>query len=241
VAGERRLRILQLVVEGGTSEFETRRLCDVGAELTGTTGGGIMLMSGDLRRGSLCATNPVSTLIEEQQFALGEGPCMDAYHHDQPALEPDLADPRRVRWPAFAGPVIASGCRAVFAFPLRVGAVRIGALDLYRDRKGSLSDDQHADALVMADVAAEAVLALQAGAPPGQLAAELAAGGEFHPVVHQAAGMVAAQLETSVGQALVRLRAHAFGESRTLTEVAREVVGRTLRFDPLTHDGTEAP
>ena len=49
---------------------------------------------------------------------------------------------------------------------MRVGAVRLGALNLYCDQPGPLSDDQHADALVMADVAARWVLDVQAAAPP---------------------------------------------------------------------------
>jgi hypothetical protein len=49
--------------------------------------------------------------------------------------------------------------------------------------------------------------------------------------VHQATGMVAVQLEVGVGQALIRLRAHAFGNDRPLTQVASAVVGRSLRFD----------
>ena len=43
--------------------------------------------------------------------------------------------------------------------------------------------------------------------------------------------MVAAQLDVSVGQALIRLRAYAFGNDRSLTAVAEDVVGRRLRFD----------
>jgi len=121
--------------------------------------------------------------------------------------------------------------RAVFGFPLQVGAVRLGALNLYRDQPGALSDDQHADALVMADVAAEAVLLLQADAPPGRLAAELEADAEFQYVVHQASGMVAAQLDVSVADALIRLKAHAFGSGHTLTDVAKAVVARELHFD----------
>ena len=102
---------------------------------------------------------------------------------------------------------------------------------MYRDQPGSLNADQHADALVLADVAARAVLVLQANAPPGDLAAELEAGADFHYVVHQASGMVAAQLEVSVGQALIRLRAYAFANDRPLAAVADDVVGRSLRFD----------
>lgn len=53
-------------------------------------------------------------------------------------------------------------------------------------------------------------------------------------MVHQAAGMVAAQLDTSVADALIRLRAYAFGNDLPLTDVARDVVARRLRFDTYT-------
>jgi hypothetical protein len=195
------------------------------------TGAGIMLMSGDVSRGSVCTTDDVSELIEQLQYDLGEGPCVDAYQNDRPVLEPDLARPHTPRWPAFTGPAVEAGARAVFGFPLQVGAARLGALNLYCERPGPLTDDQHADALVMAEIAAQAVLVLQADAPTGRLAGELEAGSDFHYVVHQAAGMVAAQLETSVGQALIRLRAYAFGNDRKLADVAADVVARKLRFD----------
>jgi len=231
VAGERRLRILALLGGSRPPELETKRLCEVCAEATDMSGAGIMLMSGDAPGGSVCTTDTVSDLIEQLQYTLGEGPCVDAYRQERPVLEPDLVHPASPRWVAFSGPAVAAGVRAVFGFPLQVGAVRLGALNLYCDRPGPLSDEQHADALVMADVAAQAVLVLQAKAPPGTLAAELEASGDFQYVVHQASGMVAAQLDVSVGEALVRLRAYAFGNDRPLPDVAAAVVARTLRFD----------
>jgi hypothetical protein len=137
------------------------------------------------------------------------------------------------RWLAFTPAAVDAGARAVFGFPLRVGAIRIGALNLYRDSPGPLDDDQHADALVLAGVAARAVLTMQADAPPGMLGAALEVGSDFRFVVHQASGMIAAQLEVDVGEALVRLRAHAFAHDRPLTAVAQDVVTRRLRFsDP---------
>ena len=241
VAGERRLRILSRLVGSTASDLSTKRLCEVSAEVTGMSGAGIMLMAGDLPRGSLCTSNDISALIEDLQYALGEGPCVDAFARDRAVLEPDLADPRTPRWLAFAGPALDAGVRAIFGFPLRVGAVRLGALNLYRDRSGPLSDDEHADALVMADVSAQAVLVLQADAPAGALAAALVAGAELHYVVHQAAGMVAAQLDTSVTDALIRLRAHAFGNDLPLTDVAKAVVARRLRFSDLPDNEDPGP
>jgi GAF domain-containing protein len=195
------------------------------------SGAGIMLMTDDVPRGAVCTSNHVSDLIEQLQFQLGEGPCVDACRQDRPILEPDLATPLVPRWLAFREPAVKAGVRAIFGFPLEVGAVRLGALNLYCDRPGPLSDEQHADALVMASIVAQALLAIQANAPAGQLAAELEVGADFNYGVHQASGMVAAQLDVDVGQALIRLRAYAFGHDRQLAEVAKDIVARRLRFD----------
>ena len=197
----------------------------------GVSGAGVMLMSGDIPRGSLCTTDEVSHLIEELQFTLGEGPCVDAYQQDNVVAEPDLAHPLTGRWPVFTPPVLQAGARAVFGFPLRFGTVRLGALNFYRDRPGPLSDDQHADALVIADVTARWVLETQAGAPPGAVAEELEAGADFHFVVHNAAGMISVQLGISVTEALIRLRAYAFSSDRPMAEVAQAVIARTLRLE----------
>ena len=219
----------ELAAEGDA--WSVARLCVVGPRLTGMTGAGVMLMSGDVPRGSLCATNDVSQLIEELQYTLGEGPCVDAYQQDQVVAEPDLADPVIRRWIAFAPPALEAGARAVFGFPLRVGTVRLGALNLYRDRSGPLSDDQHADALVIADVTARWVLEAQAGAPPGAVAGELEVGSDFHFAVHNAAGMVSVQAGISVTEALIRLRAFAFSQDRLLADVAQDVIDRRLRLE----------
>jgi hypothetical protein len=120
--------------------------------------------------------------------------------------------------------------RAVFGFPLRVGTVRLGALSLYRNSSGPLTDDQHADALVVADVAARWVLETQAGAPPDTVAQELEAGADFHFAVHNAAGMVSVQQEISVTEALIRLRAFAFSSDRVLADVADDIVARRLQL-----------
>jgi hypothetical protein len=227
VAGERLRRILAALSGPGAS---ATRPCEASTDIMGMSGAGIMLMSGDVLQGSLCTTNEVSALIEDLQYTLGEGPCVDAYRGDRVVVEPDLADPVARRWPAFTPPAVAAGARAVFGFPLRMGVARLGAINFYRDRPGPLTDDQHADALVMADVVARWVLDVQAGAPDGALAASLEDGADFHYVVHNAAGMVSVQLGVSVTEALIRLRAHAFSNDRRLGDVARDIVDRKLRL-----------
>jgi hypothetical protein len=216
---------------GGGHEPGIAEVCALSIELAGVTGVGIMLMPESAPRVSLGMTDDVSVLIEDLQYTLGEGPCVDAHAQERPVLEPDLADPAVARWPAFTPPAVDAGVRAIFGFPLRIGAVSLGALNLYRDEPGSLSDDQHADALILASVATTTVLEVQSRAPAGVLAVELAAGTHLHLVVHQASGMVSVQLGVDVGEALVRLRAYAFAQQRLVRDVARDVVRRRLRFD----------
>jgi hypothetical protein len=226
----RRERILAIIKGGGEGRTTASYLCDGAAEIVGVSGAGVMLMSGDLAQGSLCTTNRVSELIEELQYTLGEGPCVDAYQQDQVVSEEDLANPNTTRWIAFTPPVLEEGVRAVFGFPLRQGMARLGALNLYRDQPGPLTDDQHADALVLSEMIAQWVLDAQAGAPAGSVAAALEKQSDFHFVVQNAAGMVAVQLGISVTEAHLRLRAYAFGENRLVRDVAEDVVSRRLRF-----------
>ena len=229
MAGDRLHRILAALSDGG-EKWSSARLCGAFRGIVDVSGAGVMLMSDDMPRGSLCTTDEVSQLIEELQYTLGEGPCVDAYHRDEVVAEPDLAAPATPRWPAFTGPALRAGVRAIFGFPLRAGAVRLGTLDLYRDAPGPLTGDQHADALVMADVLARWVLEAQAGAPPETVARELEAGADFHFSVHNAAGIVSVQEGISVAEALIRLRAFAFGSDRLLADVARDVIARRLRL-----------
>lgn len=205
-------------------------MCEVAAEVTSLTGAGVMLLADGRPQASLCTTDPVSALIEDAQYSLGEGPGVDAYRSGAVITEPDLAHPGIARWTAFSPRALAGGARAVFGYPIRVGTARLGALNLYRDRSGPLDADQHADALVVADVAARAILATQAEAAQGHLGAGLD-GTDHWSVVHQAAGMLAEQLDISVADALVRLRAHAFRTGLLVTDAARDIVDRRLHLE----------
>jgi hypothetical protein len=231
MAGERMLRILALLTAGAADGSEAGRLCTVAAEATEMSGAGILLFDHTSLRGSICSSDPVADHIAELQFSLGEGPGTDAHNSGRVVLEPDLSSPAQVRWPVFTPPAVSRGVCAVFGFPVRLGAARLGALDLYRDRPGPLSDDQYADAVVMASVAGRAILAMQAEAPGKSIAEELLAESDFHFVVHQAAGMISVQLDVSVAEALILLRAHAFRVDRLVGDLAIDVVNRHKRFD----------
>lgn len=97
---DRRGRIVSRLYGPGESRLDAPRLGRVCAEVTGLTGAGVMLISTDLPRGSVAASDEVSRQLERLQFELGEGPCVEAFRTDRPVLEPDLANPAVTRWPA---------------------------------------------------------------------------------------------------------------------------------------------
>lgn len=231
IPDEQRRQVLESLYASGDGPIVTSRLCEMCRVTTATSGASVMLITDDVTRGSICVSDDISELIEELQYTLGEGPCIDAHHQRQPVVEPDLAEPRVARWAAFGPPAVAAGVRAVFGFPISVGPVRLGALSLYRNRPGPLTVVQHADAVLLADAAAQLIIDLQTHAAPGAIGPGLEAAGNFRFVVHQAAGMVAVQLAIDVADALIRLRAYAFVNGRGVSDVAADVVARQLRFD----------
>jgi len=232
VTTRRLTAILAALAEHGDDGRGTAHLCEIAASVSGTSGAGMMLLSDELSRGSVCATDGMAASLDDAQYTLGEGPSFDAHRVGRAVLEPELEAPAVLRWPAFSAEAVRAGARAVFAFPVRIGAVRMGALTLHRVRSGDLDVTQYTDALVVADVMARTILGLQAAAPPGGVARELEQGANFHFVVHQAAGMVSVQLGITIAEALVRLRSRAFASDRHIDDVSREVVDRRLRFLP---------
>jgi hypothetical protein len=212
----------------------TRSLCAAAATLLGVAGAGVVLVSRGRTLGNVCVSDPIAEAVEDAQYTLGEGPCLDACRTKARVLVPDLADPTIVRWPGFRESAQAFGVRAAFGFPLLVERVCVGALNLYHDKVGVLNDEQLADATVVAHVTSRVVLGWQSVAGLGSLARRLERVPLHRAVVHQAAGMVSAQAHVSVDDALVLVRAYAFAEDLTISAVAADVVAGRLRFDGLT-------
>ena len=200
--------------------------------MLGITGAGISMVTNAGNRGVVCATDDVSARIEDLQLTLGEGPCVDAAHFGTPVLVPDLNRPDDIvveRWPAFIEGAGAAGVRAVFAFPLRIGAINVGVLDVYRNQPGPLRDGQLRAALLAADAAALALLNIDA-AGDDFLSDDAEVGSAYQLQIHQATGIVQVQLDVPTEEAFLMLRARAFALGRPLVDVAIDVVARRLRF-----------
>lgn len=208
-----------------------QRLCAAAARAIPAAGAGVSLMSEGGGRGVAAASSEVSGRYEELQFTVGEGPCIDAFAFRRPVLEPALDNRSTGRWPVYSQSAHEGGVRAVFSFPLQVGAARLGVLDVYRTDSGSLTAEELAQALAFAQVAVLMLLDGQREASPGCVAEGLDEALAYRSTLYQAQGMVMIQLGVPLGEALVRLRAFAFAHERRLSSVALDVVARRLRLD----------
>lgn len=207
--------------------------CLACVEAVGVSGAGLILTGRMQSLEPVYVTDSRAAEVEELQATLGEGPGIDALESGRPILVEDLAAPMSThRWPMFAPDVGRLGVRAMYSLPLALGAIRVGALDLYNDTPGHLNQDQLVDALVYADTALLLVLDAQTGitTPADGDHADGLGPVLWHAQVHQAAGMISVQLGVSPLEALVRLRAYADSRDKRLTDVARSVVERRLRF-----------
>ncbi|GGV11957.1 GAF domain-containing protein [Actinomadura cremea] len=242
--GDRAARAWALIARlAGAEAVSVGHVCRAAGLSVGTDGATLSLVTGTNLRTLLYATDSAARLVDDAQFTLGEGPCIDAWTQGGPVLMPDLRSVEaRTRWPWFAASAVESGVGAVFAFPLQVGAIRPGVLVLYRRSSGALLDGQLADALVFARAALTVTLdtARTDGAQGGSTPDLPGVLGWDRAEVYQATGMVAVQLDVGLDEALARLRAHAFTTDVSLADVAQRVLDRVLRFRPDGAGGSDA-
>lgn len=220
------------------------RVCALAVLEVGVSGAGVTVMAGLAGalagdRDQVWATSALTRRLEGLQLTTGEGPCLDSYADGAPVLVGDLSS-EVTRWLGFGPEALSVGVAAVFSFPLQVGAVRLGTLDLHRDAVGVLTRDQLADAGTLASVATEILLDLAGNGARWAPEVDDRVGPEedtagwlpgVHAEVYQASGMVSGRERVGVDAALLRIRAHAYSHGEPIEQVARRILDRTLTLD----------
>ncbi len=216
--------------DGAVPADRMRRLCVAAAGALTASGVGLSVMADSLTPGLLAASDPDTERLEELQFTIGEGPCVDAFARRRPVLIPELDAATMARWPVYAPAVHSLGVRAVFAFPLQIGAARFGVLDIFRGTASMLSDRELSRAFAFADVA----LATLMHEPDADALDDDDLGSDLlgsRAEVFQAQGMVTGQLGLNLADALARMQAYAYLHDRPLGDVAADIVAGRLHLE----------
>ncbi len=227
---------LRAAVDGERGASAADRLCQACVVLFDVDAAAISLVLEGAPAATLGSSDDTARTLDELQFTLGEGPCLDSVARRRPVFIADLADPDDRRWPAFGPAMLAHHIRGICAVPVVVAGEYVGALDLFREQPGRLDSKDLTGAIAAAELAGIPLLDLLDGDlqaavtdPSSNAWAELNALSRAE--VSQATGMVVAQLEIDPAEALVRIRAHAYATGRSATDVARDILDRRLKLE----------
>ena len=202
------------------------RLCHACVDSLGAQGGAITIAYTRPERVTLCATDEVAAWLEDIQDVLGQGPGRDAFLHSE-AVRATLDDGEG-RWPELAAARHSVGDVNVLALPMRPDGMVLGVLTVH----GPLDPAERiaeGEAQFLADALGGALLSDPVSGP-GSTADSLRGPWAGRAVVHQATGMVVAQLKINPEDALVLLRAHAYAHGMTLDSVAVQITEFRLDF-----------
>ena len=217
-----------------TSMQKLAGLRDGDAELTAAvlravplTGAAVSTLGGILGQETVSSTDGVASRIDELQFDLGEGPCWDVVSDGEPVFEPEIQTHPRHRWPAFMEAIRREPIGSIFAFPLSIGTLNIGALDLYHAEPASLSEEHSRQVAAMAEVISRYVMRRAL-----RIAGELEPGENRHGrrAVHQATGFIIAQLGLQPEDAQLLIQGQALVQGRSMTEIAQDIIDGRLTF-----------
>lgn len=216
--------LVRVVATGGSDQPLPLRLGMASSAILGADGAAVTLSYTESTRLTVCATDEVAARLEDLQDVLGEGPGADAYLTGRMVRAALGQRPSR-RWPAFAAAAFAEvGPVAISAIPIQPGIDVLGVLTLYQLPARPLEREPEL-AQFVADTFGAALLR------DGGLQEDMGNGPwSTQARVHQAAGMVIAQLGVSPEDALALLRAHAYADSASMAVIAKAVVERRLDF-----------
>jgi GAF domain-containing protein len=196
------------------------------------TSAGLLLADNHQALHLMAASSETIRELELFQIQRDEGPCLDCYRGRAPVA---VADVRHAegRWPAFVARAREFGVVSVNAVPMRLHDRILGTLGLFGTEPGVLSDQDLTLAQAFADVASVALIQDSAAVDANRINAQLQHALSSRVIIEQAKGVLAQRGNLDMHQAFELLRRYARDRNMRITEVAHQVVSRTLNAEKI--------
>lgn len=200
-----------------------QRLCRAAADGLSLPGGALHLVNNDGAPGLAASSDAVTARVADLTFTTGDGPSTEAIRLRRPVLVADVADGPR-RWPGFTQVARENGVRAFFCFPIQLGGLVLGVLQLHDVEPHPLSAGDVELAVSFTRLAADTLLGERAAGADRTWDTLL----DHRAEIHQAQGMVMVDLGIDLAEALLRMRAHAFSQGLAMIDLARAIIAGTV-------------
>lgn len=161
--------------------------------------------------------------LDETQFDLDDGPCLQAMRTGQPVYVSDVATERR--WGDYVALARGQGLRSSFSAPLITNGKSVGALNLFAFHSADAFDtEQRQRCLVFAAHAAGALQLAARHHDDNELLDQLERALTSRTVIDQAMGILMAQEQCTDDEAFQLLRSRSANSNQKLRDVAAAVV-----------------
>lgn len=168
---------------------------------------------------TVAASDEVARTVDDLERNFSQGPCRDAIVKEKPQLETDLASTSP--WPELGKAIVAeTSVRGGAGFRMVVGGAKVGALNIFSDRVGALTQASVDQGIILASFASVAISAVREREQVETLAKGLASNRE----IGKAVGLMMAFHKIPDTQAFDLLRRASQDMNLKLTEVARQVI-----------------
>ncbi len=178
-----------------------------------------LMLRSDGRFSTVASSDEVAATVDAHERDVGEGPCLDAIMDESVFHDADLTDGSP--WPRLAERVLSeTPVRSMAGFRIRTGDEKSGALNLFSDRPGGLTDRAVDQGIVLASFISVALVA----AHERRSARTLREGLQSNREIGKAMGLLMAFHKVSDDEAFAMLRRTSQDLNIKLGEVARQVV-----------------
>jgi hypothetical protein len=178
-----------------------------------------LMLRRDGRFFTAASSDEVAAAVDAHEREVGEGPCLDAIMEESVFHDADLTDGSP--WPRLTERVLAeTPVRSMAGFRIRTGDDKSGALNLFSDAPGGLTDRAVDQGIVLASFISVALVA----AHERRSARTLRAGLDSNREIGKAMGLLMAFHKVSDDEAFAMLRRASQDLNIKLSEVARQVV-----------------
>lgn len=199
------------------------RLAEHLTELLDLAGTGVSLADADGRLHPVTGINQLTTVLEETEEKLREGPCIDAFRSGAVVVA-RTSDELAATWPRWSQAAATQGVQAVAGLPLWARDQSLGTVNLYSGAARPWHERELRVVRLFADQASGYIANRSELERSQRLSAQLQHALDARVVIEQAKGVLASNLDCSVDQAFTVLREHARRTSTSLRSVAHAVV-----------------